>query len=386
MALLETGYQGVRPGQLVIHSMDAFAGAIGVSDSEGKCTPEYIVCNHDKEKCTPYYYEHLIRELARLDYIRIICPAVRERAPRIRYNGFKTLFLPVPSLEEQTQIARFLRAKTTQIAKFIQAKRKLIALLNEQKQAIINQAVTRGLDPNVRLKPSGVDYLGDIPEHWEVRRLKYLVNNVNNQTATKVPGEKYIALEHVESWTGAICYPDDDISFESLVKKFTQVDVLFGKLRPYLAKVAFPKCRGVCVGEFLVFRCHDEKLIPCFLENKLRSFGIIDLVNSSTYGAKMPRADWSFIGNLFFSYPDKNEQQQIVDGIKEKTSKLNAAIASLQNEIDLIREYRTRLISDVVTGKLDVRGIEVEDMDASEVLDDLDEAEEDALLDEEEVE
>ena len=372
-----------KPGDIVINTMWAWMAALGVSNHAGIVSPAYGVYRPLEEGAySRLFLDNLLR--TRSFVSEYICRSTGIRSSRLRLYPDQFLRIPFvyPPKEEQGIIEKYLRAKTTQIAKFIKAKRKLIALLNEQKQAIINQAVTRGLDANVRLKPSGVDYLGDIPEHWEVRRLKYLVNNVNNQTATKAPDEKYIALEHVESWTGAICYPDGDISFESLVKQFTPDDVLFGKLRPYLAKVAFPKCRGVCVGEFLVFRCHDEKLIPCFLENKLRSFSIIDLVNSSTYGAKMPRADWTFIGNLFFSYPDKSEQQQIVDGIKEKTSKLNAAIASLQNEIDLIREYRTRLISDVVTGKLDVRGIEVEEVDASEVLGDHDEAEENTFTEE----
>jgi type I restriction enzyme S subunit len=237
----------------------------------------------------------------------------------------------------------------------------LIELLKEQKQNIINQAVTRGIDPDVKLKPSGVEWIGDIPEHWEVRRLKFLCLNINEQSNTKQHDEKYIALEHVESWTGQLSLPEEEIVFDSQVKRFEVDDVLFGKLRPYLAKVTRPQVAGVCVGEFLVLRA--KRLVSAnFLEHKLRSKRIIDLINSSTFGAKMPRADWTFIGNLMFAYPPVEEQKAIIAHIQDKSAEIDQTIARAEREIELMREYRTRLISDVVTGQVDVRGVEVPDI------------------------
>jgi type I restriction enzyme S subunit len=267
-----------------------------------------------------------------------------------------------PPVEEQDIIVHYLASMDKRINQFIRNRRKFIEILNEQKQAIINRAVTGQIDvhtgkPYPRYKPTGIEWLWDIPEHWELRRLKYLVRNVNEQTETKRPDDAYIALEHVESWTGRLSFFDGEVAFDSQVKRFSSNDVLFGKLRPYLAKVTRPQTRGVCVGEFLVLRIADSDVLPAFIEQKLRSHQMIDLINSSTFGAKMPRADWAFVGSVAIAYPPTHEEQQVIlNHIEEQTAALLKAITRAQREIDLIREYRTRLIADVVTGKLDVRG------------------------------
>ena len=148
------------------------------------------------------------------------------------------------------------------------------------------------------MKDSGIAWLGEVPEHWKVRRLEADVENVVNQTSDRSTGESYVALEHVESWTGRIREAGADVSFDSEVKRFRAGDVLFGKLRPYLAKVARPDRSGVCVGEFLVLRPRGREPDTGYLEQFLRSKPVIDVINASTFGARMPRADWSFIGNI----------------------------------------------------------------------------------------
>ncbi|PIY32375.1 MAG: hypothetical protein COZ07_05955 [Candidatus Infernicultor aquiphilus] len=180
--------------------------------------------------------------------------------------------------------------------------------------------------------------------------------------------------------------PEAEVIFESQVKRFRAGDILFCKLIPYLAKVTRSKQNGVCVGELLVLRSQRADLLPEFIEQKLRSVQIINIVNSSTFGAKMPRADWSFIGNLLIAYPDSTQEQKtILDFIDKNTQRLSLAIEQIQEEINLFIEYRTRIISDVVTGKVDVRGIqlpEVEDIgepesqDEQEILGEVEDSEE----------
>ena len=378
------GQKLCQPGDLVINTMWAWMSALGVSNHDGIVSPAYGVYRpRNKQNYDNYFLDHLLRiEGYRSEYI---CRSTGIRSSRLRLYPDKFLSMPVvcPPQEEQQAITRFLKAQDHLFRKFIRNKRRLIELLKEQKQNIINQAVTRGLDPDVKLKSSGVEWIGDIPEHWEVRRLKFLCNNLNEQTSEKQPGETYIALEHVESWTGRISLPDDEITFDSQVKRFQPGDVLFGKLRPYLAKVTRSQTAGVCVGEFLVLRATGD-VTADFLEQKLRSKRVIDLINSSTFGAKMPRADWTFIGNLKFAYPSADEQLEILEHIQEKSAEIDQAISRAQREIELMREYRTRLISDVVTGQVDVRGIEVPEMAEEEllVLDD-DTGESDDVIDDE---
>ena len=145
-AVKETGYQRVCEGDLVIHSMDAFAGAIGVSESNGKCTPEYAVCNPFEPRMSNTYYAHLLRLMAHRNYIFVICPSVRERAPRFRFIRFRDVRLPVPPSEEQHAIVSYLNRKIAATDSIIKKETRLIKLLQERRQALITAAVTGKID------------------------------------------------------------------------------------------------------------------------------------------------------------------------------------------------------------------------------------------------
>ena len=275
----------------------------------------------------------------------------------LTHAGIKSVHIPLPPLPEQRAIVRYLDYVDRRIRRYVDAKRRLVSLLEEERRAVVNQAVTRGLDPNVPLKPSGVDWLGEVPAHWEVAKLKSYTVSVVDLTRTRDTGGIYLALENVEGWTGRYQAASDDITFDSQVKRFEAGDVLFGKLRPYLAKVARPVQKGVCVGEFLVLRSVPTRVSTSYLEQVLRTKSIIDAINASTFGAKMPRADWRFIGNMLIALPPLPEQAAIAEYLDKATASIDDAIARARRQIELVEEYRTRLIADVVTGKLDVRGV-----------------------------
>ncbi len=166
--------------------------------------------------------------------------------------------------------------------------------------------------PYPAYKSSGIDWLGDIPAHWDLRRLKTHTENVIKPSNSPHDDGLRVALENVESWTGRIIEPETDMQFDSQVREFHAGDVLFGKLRPYLAKVARPDRDGVCVGEFLVLRPNDGMLQPSYLEQLIRSKPFIDAVNASTYGAKMPRANWEFIGNMGCPFPRRADRHRAI--------------------------------------------------------------------------
>ena len=209
------------------------------------------------------------------------------------------------------------------------------------------------LQPYLSYKSSEVEWIGDVPAHWDVVRLKGHVANVTDQTNERDPDEIYIALEHVESWTGKFSDAGDDVSFDSQVKRFQAGDVLFGKLRPYLAKVTSPGRKGVCVSEFLVLRCLGYNLIPSYLEYFLRSKPIIDVIDSSTFGAKMPRADWNFIGSMRQPLPPLPEQTAIVRYLDHTTERIRRYVSSRERLIELLEEYRQAIIHHAVTHGLD---------------------------------
>jgi restriction endonuclease S subunit len=259
----------------------------------------------------------------------------------------------VPTFEEQIIIANHLDHKTTQIDNLIAKKVKFIKLLEEERVAVINHAVTKGLDPNVPMKGSGIEWLGEIPEHWEIKKLKYVCSLISNKAKTKP--RFVLALENIESWTGEIVGDPYSNSMESEVQLFQEGDILFNKLRPYLAKVCLVKQEGGAIGELLVLR-PSEFINSGFLFQRLRSEMIITIVDGSTYGTKMPRASWEkFISQLEIGIPPIDEQTKIEKFIINNEIRIRELATKTKQEIDLLKEYKTALISDVVTGKVDVR-------------------------------
>ena len=209
------------------------------------------------------------------------------------------------------------------------------------------------LKPYPEMTDSGLKWLGDVPAHWQIRRLKSVVHQVSEQAGILQEGMPYVALENVESWTGRVT-PNCAETTESQLKCFESGDVLFGKLRPYLAKVTRMNSRGQCVGEFLVLRVTDQ-ISGYFLEHLLRSKPVIDWINSSTFGARMPRADWQFVGNTRLAVPPPPEQTAITRFLDHTTSKIERYIRAKQKLISLLEEQKQVIIHQAVTGQIDVR-------------------------------
>ena len=215
------------------------------------------------------------------------------------------------------------------------------------------------LQPYPEYKDSGVEWLGEIPTHWEVERLKSCMDNIVEQTNLEASegcdGHLYIAMEHVASWTGRlnVASASRPPTNGQVVKGFRTGDILFGKLRPYLAKVLKPDSNGVCVGEFLVLRPRRGSVRAGYMEKLLRSKSIIDAVDSATYGTKMPRAEWQFLGGLAVVRPPLYEQRAIADFLDRETAKIDALVAKQEQLIDLLQEKRTGLITCAVTRGLD---------------------------------
>ena len=198
-----------------------------------------------------------------------------------------------------------------------------------------------------------IPWINHLPSHWETRRLKSCVYEVVNLTAHRTTDDVYVALEHVESWTGKVNTPENEVSFESQVKRFEAGDVLFGKLRPYLAKVTQPKRHGVCVGEFLVLRPSNGGILPSYLERLMRSKPVIDAIDASTFGAKMPRANWDFIGNMAYPFPPPEEQAAIVRYLDHADELISRYISAKERLIALLEEQRQAIVHQIL-----IRGFE----------------------------
>ena len=203
-------------------------------------------------------------------------------------------------------------------------------------------------------RPSGVPWLGDVPRHWKTARLKGHAANVVDLTRETGDDDIHLALEHVESWTGRFAPASNGVGLDSQVKRFRVGDVLFGKLRPYLAKVTCPNQEGVCVGEFLVLRPSITNLSPRYLEPRLlRSRPVIDAIDASTFGAKMPRADWQFIGDMPIPLPPLPEQRSIVRYLDYVDQRIRRYVSAKRKLIALLEEDKQTIVNRAVTRGLD---------------------------------
>jgi type I restriction enzyme S subunit len=279
-------------------------------------------------------------------------------------SELKNLVIPLPPLDEQSTIAAFLDRETARIDQLIVKHELLIERLAEYRNAVITRAVTKGLPPNAardagldpapRMKSSDSDWIGNVPEHWDIKKLK------QSATRTKVKAEAedlgditYIGLENVRPWVASLEKTKDPIEPEGTANVFQSGDVLFGKLRPYLAKGLLSDKPGVCSTEFLVITPTDYE--GQYLLYLILTKGFIQAVDSSTFGSKMPRANWDFIGNQNLPVPPACEQRAIAEYLDQITTRIDALSERAGTAIERLDEYRAALINAAVTGKIDVR-------------------------------
>ena len=267
----------------------------------------------------------------------------------VSVSAIKDFYVALPPYNEQEAIANYLDTATAKIDTAIAQQQKMIDLLNERKQIIINRAVTKGLNPNVKMKDSGVEWIGEVPEHWEVKPIKRCCEFV--RTKANRPHSYRVALENIQSWTGQ--YIQTDSVFDGLGILFKKGDVLFGKLRPYLAKVFLADQDGEALGDFWVFRPKTE-ILSNYLQIILLSYRVVNLIDSTTYGTKMPRADWGLNSHLMIPIPPIDSQNEIIKSIHTDCAQIDASINNFKKTIDLLRERKQIIINDVVTGKVKI--------------------------------
>ncbi len=357
-ATVESGYQGVRKGDLVIHGMDAFAGAIGVSDSDGKSTPVYNVCQ-PRQGVNAHYYAHLVREMSQSQWILALAKGIRERSTDFRFEIFGNQRVPLPPPDEQAAIVRFLDSTNGRLERAIRAKRNVIALLNEQKQTIIHRAVTRGLDPSVLLRDSGIPWLGEIPAHWEVRRIKYLLREVDKRSATGSEPLLSMRMHH-----GLVLFADH---FARPAQAATLVgfkivhpgQFVVNRMQAGNGVIFASTLTGLVSPDYAVFDPIGDANVD-FLGELFRSRNVRAKFRAESKGLGTGTSGFlrlynDRLGAIHVALPPRDEQGSILLGLARELSGVHSTISSLEREIELLREYRRRLIADVVTGKLDVR-------------------------------
>jgi len=368
------GHKLCHPGDLVINTMWAWMAALGVAKQTGIVSPSYAVYRPIRANAfVPEYIDHLLR--TKPYATEYLCRSTGIRSSRLRLYPEKLLEIPIscPPCQEQTQMLAFLNAKDLLIRRYISSKRRLIKLLNEWKQAIINRAVTRGLDPNVRLKPSGVEWLGDMPEHWEVRQVKQISRILRGKFSHRPRNDPslyegpypFIQTGDVARAEKSITHYRQTLNERGLaVSKMFPAGTLVMTIAANIGDVAvldFEACfpdsvvgfvpRGSLDRDYLyyVFRAMKPELLR---EAPVNTQGNLNIDRIGSRGIALPPAP---------------EQPVIVKQIEKSTRGLDAAIIHARGGIELLNEYRTRLISDVVTGKLDVRAAKLPAVEEIEI-------------------
>ena len=270
----------------------------------------------------------------------------------LQKNKFKNFKIPLPPLNEQKKIAEFLDKKCEIIDKRLSNLERKIKSLKEYKKSLISECVTKGINPkNKEFKDSGIPWIGQIPKHWEISKIKYVAKIRSENSSFNAENDKYIGLENVAGYLNSLIETNTEYenSIQAVCKKG---DILFGKLRPYLSKVIIAPFNCFCSSEFLQFinlKCYF-KFFYYFLLNK----NFIENVNSSTYGAKMPRANSNYIMNLNFLVPPLNEQKEIAEFLDKKCEKIDRLNENYTKQIATLKEYKKSLIYECVTGKKEI--------------------------------
>lgn len=368
----------VEAGDFVI-SLRSFQGGIEYAYYRGIISPAYTVMIL-KSQILYSYYKHLAKSKVFIVLLQTCVTGIRE-GQNINYETLKNIPMPVPPLPEQQQIARYLDWQTAKINKFIRNKKKLITLLKEQKQNIINEAVTKGINPNVKMKESGVEWLGEIPEHWECAPLKRFctiqsgVTLGANYNGLKTVERPYLRVANVQNGyfslnlVKTIEIPEGDIKRYEL--QYGDVLITEGGDLDKLGRGFVWKSEiNGCLHQNHIFavRVKKDRLLPEFLSCVLNAKpGREYFTLKSKKTTNLASTNSSTVKAFLMPHIAVYEQMQILDYINQETSKIDLTISKAEKEITLIQEYRTRFISDVATGKVDVRSVEIPDFEKGDL-------------------
>jgi type I restriction enzyme S subunit len=351
-------YQKVEANDLIfcLFDIDETPRTIGLSEFNGMITGAYAVAKIIKSSFSKYFYYYYLA----IDYRKGLKPFYTGLRKVVRPETFMNIKVHCPSYDEQKAIANFLDRETQKIDMLIEKQQKLIELLKEKRQAVISHAVTKGLSPNAPMKDSGIEWLGEIPEHWEVVKCGYL---------GKLFGSESISEESINDIGDIPFIKVSSLSldsFEIAEKQFFVDSSSVSVTRAKSNYVVFPK-RGAAIFTNKVNIVNEKSFIdpnlmgwelvnrvqPEYVAHLLKLRGLSDIADVST----VPQINNKHIEPMKFPIPSIDEQRQIVENLKTQTQKIDTLIDKSQQAIELLKERKTALISAAVTGKIDVRGI-----------------------------
>ncbi len=350
IATVEAGYQGIEPGDLVVHGMDGFAGAIGISDSRGKGTPALNVldCTENKK-----YVMYLLRTMAYTELFMALATGIRVRTCDTNWKKLRELDYLIPSKNEQEAITSFLDKKSKEVSFLVSDIQHQIEVLEQYKRSVITETVTKGLKRGVSMTDSGIQWIGMMPEHWKCIRGKYIL--------------KYMQKPVRENDGVITCFRDGEVTLRSNRREdgFTVSDKEIGYqgidvgdlvvhgMDGFAGAIGISDSRGKASP---VLNVLDTKQNKRYIMYYLRSMAYSDVFLALATGIRVRSCDlrWNKLAELSYPVPPLDEQQAIVDHIDAVIAKTNAVIADKKNQLETLEDYKKSLIFEYVTGKKEV--------------------------------
>jgi type I restriction enzyme S subunit len=355
-------YKVVLKDSISYNKMRMWQGAVGINEiDEGIVSPAYVVINPTKEMNTKFYYylfktPYMISQFGKYSY------GLVDDMNSLRYDDFQKIYIPIPPIEEQNQIVNFIDKKSVQIEKFIQNKTRFIELLKEQKEAVINEAVTKGLDNTVEFKDSEIDVIGSIPTHWLVPKLKFISKSVLGKMLCNIDKGNYQLKPYLKSkniqWMNVNTEVVEEMWFSENELKLYRIkkdDLLLSE--------------GGEVGKTCIW---NDELDECYIQNSVHkvtlnkenypkyflylffTLGKLKFFDSIVNRVSIAHLVLEKLINIDVLQPPLEEQKQIVEHIENELNQIDNLIEKTTKEIELIKEYKTSLINEAVSGKIKV--------------------------------
>ena len=357
MADKEIGYQGIDVGDLVVHGMDGFAGAIGISDSRGKASPVLNVLETEQNKRFIMYY---LRSMAYGDVFVAMATGIRVRSCDLRWNKLANFEYLVPPIGEQEKIVTFLDIKCSEIDALIADIQVQIETLEQYKRSSIAEAVTKGINKNLSMKDSGYEWIGKVPDTWRFVKGKYLFkqrnskgNNIKLQLLS--PSQKFgvvpqTLLEELTTQNVVKVKEDTDLS----VFKTIHVGDFCISLRSFQGGFEYCRYEGVVSSAYQVFYPTVE-IYDGYYRFLFKDKAFIDKMNSYTISFRDGKnIAFSDFGNTYLPYPPIAEQKAIADYLDEKCAEIDSCISAKKEQISTLESYKKSIIFEYVTGKKEV--------------------------------
>lgn len=357
------GYKRVAKGDLVINIMLAWNGSLGISPFDGITSPAYCVYR-TKENNNPEYFGYLFATNLLKTEFRKKSTGIIDSRLRLYSDKFFSIFSVVPPVEEQNQIVEYIKTQSQKINHFIAKKQQFIALLKEQRQSVINDAVTKGINKNVKLTDSGIKWLGNIPAHWEVKRIKNISSVISKGTTPSTMGADTIEngnirfLKAENLYTNEVSlFPEffidektDQMLFRSRLK---ENDILLVIAGATIGRIGIVKkeCIPANTNQAVCF-IRPDNIEPEYLLIWMQCSYFYNVLWFNANQSAQPNIAMGKISNFNVAYPPLSEQTQIVNHIKTETATIDTAVAKTEREIELIKEYKEAMIAEAVMGKV----------------------------------